>query len=142
GMMIARDASRYNAVVGTIAVPAALALFLSIVGIYGVTAFAAAQRTHEIGVRMALGATRRDIVALFLRSLRWPLTIGIAGGSVCAMISIAILKSTNVVMNPSAIDPSAYGAAIGVLLVTATVATLVPAVRAARDQPWVALRNQ
>lgn len=140
-MMIARDASRYNAVLGVIAIPAMLALFLSVIGIYGLTAFAAAQRTHEIGVRIALGASRRHVLALFFRTLRWPIVLGVAGGSVCAAIGLTILRSTGVLINTPSIDPFGYSVAIVLLLVSASVATMMPAIRAARNDPWSTLRD-
>jgi len=140
--MIARDATRYNAVLGVVAIPAGLALFLSVIGIYGLTSFAAAQRSQEIGVRLALGATRGNIVALFFWSLRWPFALGVAGGSACAAIGTAILKSTNVVTAGLSLEPFAYVMAIVVLLTTASIATLLPAVRAAGSEPWVTLRDQ
>jgi putative ABC transport system permease protein len=140
-MIIAGDASRYDAVLGVIAIPAMLALFLSVIGIYGLTAFAAAQRTHEMGVRVALGASRRDIVVLFFWSLRWPFLLGVVGGCVCAIIGVAVLRSINVLANTSSLEPSAYGLSIVVLLCTASVATLLPAIRAARSEPWSTLRD-
>lgn len=139
--IIAGEASRYDAVLGVIAIPAMLALFLSLIGIYGLTAFAAAQRTHEIGVRVALGASRRDIVVLFFWSLRWPFALGVLGGCVCAVIGVAILRSINVLASASLLEPSAYGLSIVVLLCTASVATLLPAIRAARSEPWSTLRD-
>ena len=139
--IIAGDAGRYETVIGVVAIPAALALFLSVVGIYGLTAFAAAQRTHEIGVRVALGASRRDIVALFFWSLRWPFVLGVAGGCVCAIIGVAVLRAVGVLANSSSLEPSAYGLSIVVLLFTASVATLLPAIRAARGEPWSTLRD-
>ena len=140
-MMVARDAGRYTAVLGAAGVPATLALFLSVIGIYGLTAFAAAQRTHEMGVRIALGASRRDIVVLFFWSLRWPFVLGVVGGCVCAAIGVAVLRSINVLADASSLEPSVYGLSIVVLLFTASVATLLPAIRAARSEPWSTLRD-
>jgi predicted permease len=139
--MIAREAARYDAVLGATAIPAILALFLSVIGIYGVTAFIAAQRNHEIGVRVALGATRPQIVALFFQSMRWPFLMGLGAGSIAAMIGVALLKSSNILINGAAVDPLAYAGSIAVLVLTASVATLMPAVRATRSDPWSALRN-
>ena len=140
-MTIAGAASQYDAVIGVTAIPAALALFLSVIGIYGLTAFAAALRTHEIGVRLALGASRGQIVALFFWSLRWPLAVGVAGGSVCAAIGVAVLNSTSVLSSVSSVEPFPYGVSVVVLLLTASLATLMPAVRAAHHEPWSTLRN-
>jgi len=139
--MLSREASRYNAVLRVMAIPAALSLFLSVIAIYGLTAFAAAQRTHEIGVRLALGASRRQIVALFFWSLRWPFALGVVAGSVCAAIGVAILKSTNVLTRAAAVEPSTYAASIALLLLSAGLATIVPAARAARREPSSSLRH-
>jgi putative ABC transport system permease protein len=76
---IARDADRYTAVMKLTGLPAGVALFLSIVGVYGLTTFAAAHRTKEIGVRIACGARTQDIVGLFLGALRRPFIIGVLG---------------------------------------------------------------
>jgi len=139
--VVASEASRYNAVLGAAAIPAALALFLSVIGIYGLTAFAAAQRTHEIGVRIALGASRGQIIGLFLQSLRRPFLFGIVSGSVCAVIGISLLKSSYVLADASAAEPLPYAVGIVLLLVTACVATVIPAARATRNEPWSTLRD-
>ena len=136
---IARDAERYSAVVSMTAVPAGLALFLSVIGIYGLTAFAAAQRTHEIGVRVALGARPGQVIGLFFRSLRRPFVVGVLAGSALAAIGVSLVARTNLMPAVSPRDPLSYGVAIVVLLVTAAAATLMPAFRAARKDPWSAL---
>lgn len=92
-----------------------MALFLSLVGIYGLTAFAAVQRTQEIGVRVAFGARPIDVVGLFLRSLRRPFVAGGAGGAVLALISLWVMRRTNLMLDLPAADPLAYAAAIVVL---------------------------
>jgi hypothetical protein len=138
---IARDADRYTAVIRMTAIPAGLAVLLSLIGIYGLSAFAAAQRTHEIGVRMALGARPRDVAALFVTSLRGPFTMGVLGGGVLAAIGVALIQRTSLMIHVSAADPLAYASAIVLLLVGVTVATVIPALRATRREPWSILRE-
>jgi putative ABC transport system permease protein len=139
---IAKEAGSYAALVRMTAIPAMVALFLAVIGIYGLTAFAAAQRTQEIGVRIALGARPLDVIALFSRSLSRPLIAGILGGSFLAAISITLLKRTNVMITVSVFDPLAYGVGIVMLVCVATAATLIPAIRAARNEPWSTLRGR
>jgi putative ABC transport system permease protein len=136
---IAGDAQRYSAVVTFTAVPAGLALFLSVIGIYGLTAFAAARRTHEIGVRVALGARPGQVIGLFFSSLQRPFVVGVVAGSTLAAIGVTLVARANVMPSVSPLDPLAYGVAIVVLLCTATAATLIPALRAARKEPWSTL---
>jgi putative ABC transport system permease protein len=123
------------------AIPAGLALFLSVVGLYGLTAFVAVQRTHEIGVRMALGAARRDVLVLLLESLRRPFVMGVIGGSFLAVIGVIVLNRTSLTIVVSAGDPLIYAGSILLLTCTASAAALVPALRAARRQPWQVLRD-
>jgi putative ABC transport system permease protein len=137
---ISSEADRYTAVVKTTALPAGVALFLSIVGVYGLSTFAAAHRTHEIGVRIALGARTRDIVTLFLHSLRRPFIVGVLGGCVLSAAGVLLLQRTRVMTDVSLRDPLTFGAAIALLLITAVGATLIPSFRAARKAPAATLR--
>lgn len=119
---------------------AALALLLAAVGIYGVMAFAVAQRTHEIGVRMALGASRRRVVAQVLREGMTTTLIGVVLGSVGAYYVARSMRA--IVQGVGAVDPAAYIAVTLTLLVAALVACLVPAARAASVDPMIALRRE
>jgi putative ABC transport system permease protein len=119
---------------------AAMALLLAAVGIYGVMAFAVAQRTHEIGVRMALGAGRRRVVAQVLREGMTTSLIGVALGSVGAYYVARSMQT--IVQGVGAVDPTAYVAVTVTLLVAALVACLVPAARAASVDPMIALRRE
>lgn len=138
---ISQEAGRYAAVVRTTALTAVVALFLSMVGVYGLAAFAAAHRTHEIGVRIALGARTQDIGTLFLRSLRKPFLAGILGGCGLATVGMLLLQRTRIMADVTLNDPLVFGAAIVLLLCTASGATLIPAFRAARKGPWAALSD-
>jgi len=119
---------------------ALLALFLAALGIYGVMAFAVTQRTQEIGVRMALGARRADVVFLMVRGgLRLALigvTIGFAGAFALGRAFHSTLYGI------SSVDYASLSAVAAVLLSVAVFASWVPARRAAHVDPMVALRDQ
>ena len=117
-----------------------LAAVLAGVGLYGILAYSTAQRTREIGIRMALGARRTTVVGLIVREV-----LLLAGGAMAATVPLAILGSYAVrsqLFGVSIADPAVYGAGISVILLVAAVAGLVPARRAASINPTVALRNE
>jgi putative ABC transport system permease protein len=119
---------------------AAIALLLATVGIYGVTSHAVGQRTQEVGIRMAMGAARRDVLRLiFVQHLR-PALIGLAIGVVGAVLLSRFLRS--LLFGVSATDPATFVIVAGVLLSVAAVACWVPARRATRVDPLVALRTE
>ena len=118
----------------------ALALVISAVGIYGVMGYIVAQRTHEIGVRMALGATRGSVVSMVLRKATLLVTIGLAVGGICAFFLSTTIESFLYSLEPR--DPLVFGVALAVLSAAALVASAVPARRAAAVDPMVALRQQ
>lgn len=119
---------------------ALVSVALAAVGVYGVTAYATARRTREIGVRMALGATRADIARLVLRGGLGQLAAAFAGGSLLALAAGPLLALF--VPNVRALDPAAFALAVGTLLLAAAVALAAPARRAARIDPLVALRSE
>jgi putative ABC transport system permease protein len=137
---IARESERYVVVVRLVAIPACLVVFLSLVGIYGVTAFAVAQRRHEIGVRAALGAQPREIVGLLFLALRWPLLAGLTLGILLSAVGNRLLQQANLVTDVTLADPWAYGSAL-LLIICAAGATLIPALRGAHAEPWLVLRD-
>jgi predicted permease len=121
-----------------------VALLLAVVGIYGVVAFAVDRRSREIGIRMALGATRGEILRSVIFSGVRPIVIGLGVGMVLAIggaeVLAQALRATPVGLNVS--DPSAYVAVSVILVVTAIAAMFVPAFRASRADPMRALRQE
>jgi len=119
---------------------AAAALLMSSIGLYGVIAFMATQRTREIGVRMALGAKRVDILQLILSEGLRLIMIGVAMGLVAALALSRVLKSLLFSVSPH--DPISYVAVTVLLAFVALLAILVPARAAMKVEPMSALRME
>jgi putative ABC transport system permease protein len=119
---------------------AATALVLAALGIYGVMSFAVAQRRHEIGLRMALGARRSQVIGEILRDGMTTSIVGVGLGSVGAYLAGRAMKS--MLFGVDAIDPVAFSIVTGLLLAAAVLACLVPATRAASVDPMTALRQE
>jgi putative ABC transport system permease protein len=132
------DRPRFNAVL--LSLFAGMGVLLAAVGIYGVVGFLVAQQTREIGVRMALGATRQGILKMVLSHvLRWT-TAGAALGLLGAWFCARLLES--LLFEVRAHDPMLLGVALLVLLAAAFLAAWIPARRATRVDPLVALRYE
>ena len=114
-----------------------LGLVLAVVGVYGVISYSASQRTHEIGIRMAIGAEPMQILRMVLRQGLLIVVIGLAVGIVAAFASARVLKDFLVV---SATDPTTYVTVAVALTLVALSACYIPARRAAKVEPMVALR--
>ena len=121
-----------------LSIAAAVALLLGIVGIYGVISYIATQRTREIGIRIALGAARRDVSRLFLRHGFVLAAVGIALGMVAAAFVTRVMST--LLFGVGALDAMTYVAVAAGLGATALLASYLPALRAARVDPAVALR--
>ena len=116
------------------------ALVVLATGIFGLLAMSAAQRTREIGIRLALGATRRRVVSLFLREQITALAIGLAIGAVFSLWGVRYLESR--LYGVGARDPLVWLTVTLIILVVAIVATLVPALKAVRCDPVETLKAE
>jgi putative ABC transport system permease protein len=119
---------------------ASLALILAMVGIYGVISYSVSQRTPEIGIRMALGATRGGILKMVIGRAMFLVAVGIAVGAAGAFVLSRYLKTLLFEVTPG--DPWTYASIAILLAMVALAASLVPARRATRVDPMIALRYE
>ena len=129
-----------RAVMLLLSVFAGLALFLSALGIYGVLAYDVSQRTREIGVRSAIGASRGQVAALILQQGLWKGGLGVVLGLIGAVLLSSTM--TALLFNVQPTDPAVYAVVSLVLIGVAMLASYLPAHRASRIDPLVALRNE
>lgn len=134
------DAVRSQAAVVLFGILAALALVLSLAGIYAVTAYGVEQRTQEFGIRQAVGARASDILSNVLQNAFAQAALGIAGGLVLAAIFTRFLSG--LLFETSPLDPATFAVVVILAMAAVLVAAAVPALRAARIQPAAAIRYE
>jgi putative ABC transport system permease protein len=117
-----------------------MAVLLAAIGIYGVLACSVAERTHEIGVRMALGAEEKDILWMVLRRTLALAGCGVLIGTLGALAVTRVLTKFLFEVTPT--DPSTFVAVTGILVIVALLSAWIPAQRATRVYPLVALRYE
>ena len=119
---------------------AAVALMLAAIGLYGLVSYSVSQRTHEIGLRMALGAGRRHILWLVIGRASRLATMGLLLGLLGSFALTRLI--TSLLFGVSARDPATFAGIASLLAVVAILASLVPALRATWVDPTVALRQE
>jgi predicted permease len=117
-----------------------LAVLLAVVGLYGVISYIVAMRRNEIGIRMALGASRGDVIGIIVRQTLVLLTLGVGVGIVLALAAVRSASSLLFGLQPN--DPLTFAGASALLLTIALIASFLPARRASRVDPMVALRYE
>jgi putative ABC transport system permease protein len=119
---------------------ALLALVLGAVGIYGVISYFVAQRTREIGIRLALGARRPEVLLMVVGQCAKLALLGVGIGLVGALLLTRLMKS--LLYGVASADPATYSVVAALLVIVALAASYVPALRAMRVDPVVALRHE
>jgi ABC-type antimicrobial peptide transport system permease subunit len=132
--VVSRCAAAFASVVGF------FGLLLACMGIYGTVSYMVVQRTHEVGVRMALGASRRSVLTLILRESTRPVIVGLAVGLVLAMGAAHLLRMLLYGLGP--VDAASFVGVSALFLAIALLAAYVPSRSATRVDPMVALRYE
>ena len=140
GEFYTKSMARTSFTLVMLSIAGAMALLLGVVGIYGVISYSVSQRTREIGIRMALGAQRPTLTAMFVRQGLQLTGIGVACGLVVAFISMRLMSS--ILFNVSPVDPVTYILITLGVVATAYVACYLPSRRAATVDPVHALRAE
>ena len=138
--VVANSVAERRLTMTLLAVFAGVALLLAAIGIYGVIAYGVTERRQEIGIRMALGAQRRDVLAMVVRQALTLVAAGIAIGGVGAVLLSRLMEGLLFQVRPS--DPLTFAAVSGLLTAVALIASYVPGRRATRVDPVVALRSE
>ena len=138
--LYAESLARTSFALVMLAIAGSMALALGVIGIYGVIAYVVAQRQREIGIRMALGAQRREVRTMFLQQGLVLTAVGIAIGLVAALALTRFLSSLLFGIGPT--DAVCYVAAIGIILAAAALASYLPARRASTIDPVETLKAE
>jgi ABC-type antimicrobial peptide transport system permease subunit len=136
-------AARFSVLVTFVSFLGIVGVVLALIGVYGVVAFAVSRRTKEVGIRIALGATRPVIMRLLLSAGVAPVAVGLAAGLVLSFMAASVLGKV-LAGSPVPIDihdPRAFGFAVAALVVTVLAAMSLPAWRATMSDPVDALRE-
>jgi len=140
GDLYTKSMARTSFTLIMLSVAGAMALLLGVVGIYGVISYSVSQRTREIGIRMALGAQRQAITAMFVRHGLVLTGIGVAFGLVASFVAMRLMSSLLFGVNP--VDPITYATITAVIAVISYVACYLPSRRASTVEPVNALRAE
>jgi predicted permease len=140
GELYTKSMARTSFTLVMLCVAGSMALLLGIVGIYGVISYSVSQRTREIGIRMALGAQRQALIALFVRQGLWLTGIGVVCGLVAAFVTMRLMSS--LLFNVSPVDPITYASITACVVATAFLACYLPSRRVAAVDPVDALRAE
>src|SRR5580698_241735 len=140
GTVVSNDFHQENMIATLTSLFGLLGLVLAAVGLYGVMAYTVEQRTNEIGLRMALGANRGNVIAMVLRGAFWQIGIGLGLGIPLAILAGKLMKDQLYDVQPW--DPVMLAGAAVLLALAALVASVAPVHRAANVEPMIALRNE
>jgi ABC-type antimicrobial peptide transport system permease subunit len=139
--VVSEYVSPWSLLMALLTIFAALALAVAGVGVYGVMAYAVRERTHEIGIRMALGAGRKEVTGMVVRNAMrlvvWGTAIGVLGALAAARVLSSLL-----LYGVSPTDPAVMGGVAALLAAVALLASWLPARRASAVDPMVALRSE
>jgi predicted permease len=138
--MVAASLAPRRFVVSMLSIFAAMALLMAVIGLYGVTSYSVSQRTQEIGIRMALGARRSEILGMVIRQGMWLTGGGVLAGLAAALAISRLLSSQLFQVSP--FDPLTFGLTAVVLIAAELLACCIPAQRATRVDPMEALRHE
>ena len=119
---------------------AALALAIAATGLSGVTALLVSQRTREIGIRLALGAQRSEVLRMVVQQSMRVIVLGLTAGIICALLASRLM--TALLFRTASTDPITYVAVALILLFVALIASYIPARRVTRVNPMIALRSE
>jgi putative ABC transport system permease protein len=120
----------------------AVALLLAGIGLYGVIAYAVEQRSREVGLRIALGANRNDVLRLVTRQGFVLVIIGVVFGVLGAIVVLPVMKSIPLLFGASPLDSLVFAAVTAILVLVALIASYIPARRATRVDPMIAMRSE
>ena len=138
--VVAKSISQQRFYMLLLAIFAAVALVLAAIGIFGVLSYAVSQRTREIGIRMALGAREGSVIRLIVRQAMILVVCGVTTGTVAALLLSGTM--TKMLFSVTPTDPATFASVAGLLVAVALLASYLPARRATRVDPVIALRAE